>query len=301
VPKQYCALRGGRSLLRLTMARAERLVPDDRVVAVVQRDHRSWWSRELSDLPRENVVAQPGDRGTAVGLLLALLAIRRRDPEAEVVVLPADHFVAREDLFAEGVEVAFGELGGARDRVVLLGVASGRPDGGLGWIVPAAESAAGAAQPVAEFCEKPTPALARALIDRGAVANCFVSVGRLETFVRLLGQRCDALALLEPLFAGARLDGALLAAAFERLSRVDLSADVLAHHPGDLSVLALPELGWSDLGTPEGVQRCLLRHRVPALPATDGRRAPVDLSAPRPRKSLMATPAPELARYTEML
>lgn len=307
VPKQYCALRGERSLLQMALARAERLVPADRVVAVVQRDHRSWWLHELADLPPENVLAQPRDLGTGIGLLLALLEIRRRDPRAQVAFLPADHYLAREDLFAAGVGSAFEQSCGRPGAVVLLGVAHPLPDVELGWIVPGGEPSRlqeGEARPVASFREKPSKVEARELVERGALANCFVGAGRLDAHLDLFAATCpEVVEGLGPLCGGAgRADAARLAAAYERLPRLDLSRDVLAPACERLVVLALPDVGWTDLGTPASVRRCLGRHRVPVLPARSGRRAPVDLSAPRPLcERPLPAPAPDLSRYAEML
>lgn len=301
VPKQYCALRGERSLLQLALARAERLVPGDRIVVVVQRDHRSWWSRELADLPPENVLVQPRDRGTGVGLHLALLAVRERDPEATVAVLPADHYVAREDLFAEGVETAFREIESRPELLVLLAVEGERPDASLGWIVPGAAEGDAAVAPVREFHEKPSPSRARRLLDGGALISCFVPVAGLGAFLTLL-ESSPAFAVLEPLFRGSAPEAGRLAAAYERLPRVDLSGDVFAARADRLAVLRLPAVGWSDLGTPAGVRRCLSRQRVPRLSAHRGVRAPVDLSRPLPAVNVVpAAGTPDLARYTEML
>lgn len=301
VPKQYCALRGERSLLQMALARAERLVPGDRIVVVVQRDHRSWWSRELADLPSSNVLVQPADRGTGVGLHLALLSIAKRDPGAVIAALPADHYMAREDLFARGVETAFGEVERKPEVLVLLAVAGERPDPSLGWIVPGAPDRDAVLLPVEEFHEKPSPERARGLLERGALVNCFVPVAGLGAFQRLL-EGAPSGALLPPLFADAAPDAARLAAAFERMPRLDLSADVFASRADRLAVLPLPGVGWSDLGTPAGVRRCLGRDRVPRLPARHGVRAPVDLSRPRPAMPGVPTfGTPDLARYTEML
>src|SRR6185369_7538261 len=68
VPKQYCSLRGGRSLLGDALARAERLVPRSRVLAVVAAEHSQFWAVELAHLPVHNVIVQPQNRGTAPGI-----------------------------------------------------------------------------------------------------------------------------------------------------------------------------------------------------------------------------------------
>jgi len=94
IPKQYCAFDGRHSMLRWAVNRAARLVPKRQIVAVVARQHQRLWQRELSDLAPENLLVQPQNKGTAAGLLLPLLDILRRDPQATILVLPSDHFVA---------------------------------------------------------------------------------------------------------------------------------------------------------------------------------------------------------------
>jgi mannose-1-phosphate guanylyltransferase len=96
VPKQYCSLHGGRSLLGDALARAARLVGCDRTVVVVAREHEPFWCRELADLPGVQPLVQPANRGTAAGVLLPLLAVLQRDPDAQVTLLPSDHFVGDE-------------------------------------------------------------------------------------------------------------------------------------------------------------------------------------------------------------
>ena len=91
VPKQFCSLNGGASLLQEAMHRARRLVPRERLCVIVAEQHRRWWRPTLWSLPASNVVVQPRNCGTANGILLAMLSILERDPLARIVFLPADH------------------------------------------------------------------------------------------------------------------------------------------------------------------------------------------------------------------
>jgi mannose-1-phosphate guanylyltransferase len=77
VPKQFCSLNGGRSLLEDAMHRARHIVPRDRLCAIVAADHRRYWQRTLWTLPSSNVIVQPRNRGTAHGILLAVLSAGR--------------------------------------------------------------------------------------------------------------------------------------------------------------------------------------------------------------------------------
>ena len=106
VPKQFCSLVGGPSLLEEAILRAEAIVPRQRVCTVVAEQHRVWWEEALRFMPRRNVIVQPQNRGTAVGLLLPLLHIAQRDPQARVVILPSDHYVRDEAVLARSLRQA---------------------------------------------------------------------------------------------------------------------------------------------------------------------------------------------------
>ena len=89
IPKQYRKLDGLESMLQWTLRRAVTVTAESRVVVVVARDHRCWWEPQLADHPDQNIVVQPHNRGTAVGILLPLLEILARDPIADILILPS--------------------------------------------------------------------------------------------------------------------------------------------------------------------------------------------------------------------
>ncbi len=302
VPKQFCALKGERSLLQMALARANRRAPRERQLVVVNEAHEYWWSRELSGLPPENVVVQPADRGTAVGLFLPLLSLRRRDPRAEVVVLPSDQFFSREDVLADALESASGELDRHPGRVLLLGAEAYRPDPELGWIEFGSADGAARAHPVAAFREKPSADEARRLFERGALANCLILVATLRDLVALYENLSPLPEEFRELGREEKVTRDRLARVYDRLQPLDLSRDLLEAAPDRLMVLPLAGCGWSDLGTARGVRECLLRERPPQLASLSGCRAPVDLSTPRRTGYRFSDISlDELARFVEML
>ena len=302
VPKQFCALAGARSLLQMALARADRKAPRERQLVVVNQAHEYWWSRELADLPPENVMVQPSDRGTAVGLFLPLLAIHRRDPSAEVVVLPSDHFFAREDLLDDGLEEASFELARYPGRLVLLGVEATRPDPELGWIEIGARDEVERTHPVTAFREKPSPAEARRLFEGGALANCLILVAAVRDLLTLFERHSPLPERFRELGGEGETTRQRLAEIYAGLEPVDLSADLLETAARELRVLSLGSCGWSDLGTVQGVRECLLRQRPPRLAPISGCRAPVDLSVPRlPLPDCSGISREELNRFVEML
>lgn len=176
VPKQFCSFGGGASLLGLARDRARRVVADARIVTVVAERHERWWRRELTG--GRNVVVQPENRGTAVGLLLPLLAIAERDPDARVWVLPSDHWVRDEDTPARCAREAFARVHAEPDRIVLMGIEPDDADSQYGWVLPAEARDDRDFRPVASFVEKPPVHEARRLRERGAVWNSFLIVAR---------------------------------------------------------------------------------------------------------------------------
>ena len=135
VPKQYCCFGGPASLLRLAVGRAQRMVAGDRVAVVVAEQHRPWWEQELSALPAADVVVQPENKGTAIGLLLGVMHVLRQDPGARFIVFPSDHFVADEETLHGALVDAVEATHLDPRRIVLLGMSVDALDLGYGWIL----------------------------------------------------------------------------------------------------------------------------------------------------------------------
>lgn len=254
VPKQFCSLDGGPLLLEMALRRAERLAPTERIMISVTDAHRPWWQRDLEGVPHDNIVRQPSNRGTLSGVLLPLLEIYARDPDARVIVIPSDHFVVDEATLELAARSAVLDLTDARDEIVLLGVEPETPDPDFGWIIPTAP-AMERSQPVERFVEKPDAHAAAALRREGAVVNSFIFAARA---VRLLGL-CESLESIQ--FWSLRfgrwntsLSGAgNLVNVYRQLPNGDFSRDILQRATNALRVRTVPPCGWSDLGTPERV------------------------------------------------
>jgi mannose-1-phosphate guanylyltransferase len=147
VPKQYCSLRGDRSLLRDALERAAALAVEEQTLVVVAAEHEEHWSREFRGREVEPLVVQPRNRGTAAGVLLPLFAVLQRDPEAVVTLLPSDHFVAEEWTLADALRAAQRAAIAAPSRAILLGVDPDSVETDYGWILPAPAGAPGSVAP----------------------------------------------------------------------------------------------------------------------------------------------------------
>jgi mannose-1-phosphate guanylyltransferase len=256
VPKQFCSLDGGPSFLEETIQRAQALVPQDRICAVVASGHRAHWSRPLESLPRSNIIAQPRNRGTAIGILLPLLRILQRDPKARILLLPSDHRVRNEAQLSASLQAAMAPGRYADADIVLLGMEADHPDPELGYIVPK-PGAHPAFRSVSRFIEKPSFAEASELIRDGALWNTFIIAADATALLRLFEQRCpEIVARMRSLIEREPSDfhpSDALADLYDELPELDFSRGILRGQEERLRVMAVPECGWSDLGTPERV------------------------------------------------
>ncbi len=253
VPKQFCSLDGGPALLENALRRGRTLAGTERVVTVVAEQHREHWAPLVRSLPRENVIVQPANRGTAAGLLLPLLAILERDPRARVAVLASDHWVEDEETLRAGLAHALEHVRVAAEDVALLGFTPDAPEAEYGWIVPGPGSER--LRPIRRFVEKPRPELAAELHAQGALWNGFLLAACGRTLLAAYERR------LPRLVAAFRRCGGAYERLYATLEHADFSRDVLQGDETSLRVLEVPPCGWTDLGTPQRVAACLARRR----------------------------------------
>jgi mannose-1-phosphate guanylyltransferase len=269
VPKQFCSLRDGPSLLHDALRRAESVTARSRICVVVAEQHARWWRAPLAALPRANVVVQPRNCGTGTGLLLPLLHVLERDSQARIAVLPSDHHVCEDDVLTTALERSLAALRDPRRGVLLLGMAPDDADPELGYIEP--ERGSGSVLPIARFVEKPCAAEAESLIERGALWNSFIVAARGAALLKIFARHDPDLVLR--MHAAVRRDAQrrIGAGAIARLYRttpyLDFSRDVLPQSVAALGVARVPPCGWTDLGTPERLGRTL---REPAAERTLG-------------------------------
>jgi len=273
VPKQFCSFDGSASLLSRTIERASRIVPWARIVVVVAAEHERHWQNALPLIPEENVVVQPLNRGTGIGILLPLLHILNRDPEARVVLLPSDHFIEDEPTFQSA---AIRALESVDDDITLLGITPEGVDPELGYIV-AGEPVGGGRNRVARFVEKPSREIAETLVAGGAQWNSFVIVAQGHTVLELIAERHPqvVMTLCDPVSAD---DPQALADVYVSLPEVDFSRDVVAPASTQIRCMPVPACGWTDLGTPHRVAECLSRQRRKPAPPTNHHPAVLDLA-----------------------
>jgi len=132
-PKPFLNIVGGKSLIQLTVERARRIVPMERIFIVLGREHLNIAKEQLDMLPAGNFIVEPAGRDTAPCIGYSAIFMLNKDKDAVMVVLPADQYVPDVDSFAgvisEGVRCT--EMG---DYFVTIGIKPSRPETGYGYI-----------------------------------------------------------------------------------------------------------------------------------------------------------------------
>jgi mannose-1-phosphate guanylyltransferase len=165
-PKQLMSVFGGKSMLQRTVERVLPLAPE-RIIIVTNEEQARETARQTADYcgcPLQ-IVAEPVGRNTAPAIALAAAIIGRYDPEATMLVLPADHYIRNEAEFCRVATVA--AEAAASGALITLGIEPTRPETGYGYIEAETADAATAARTVRRFVEKPDAARAVEFLDAG--------------------------------------------------------------------------------------------------------------------------------------
>lgn len=293
VPKQFCSLKGGRTLLEEALARARTVTATQYICAIVAEQHRTWWTSLLGDLPQQNAISQPRNRGTAIGILYPLLHILARDPDARLVVLPSDHYVREEPVLGRSMRAALQALVHRDGAPILLGIEPHEADPELGYIIPGVYDRYGT-QSILHFVEKPPANVAGTVIERGGLWNAFIVIACGRALLHLFEQSCPAIVrelrnLVTQSEQGLNV-AAALSALYERLPQMDFSREVLQAHSSALRVARVPACGWSDLGTPKRVAETLRRLGSTEIRArhVSSRELPINLASQYARLQQMS-------------
>jgi len=132
-PKHLQPIVGERTMIQQTVDRLEGLVPPERIYVVTAKEQRGLVLEQLPQLDGANVFGEPVGRNTAPAIALAAAALSKRDPDATMLALSADHVVRDLDVFRRTLAdccTAAEATGG----LVTIGIVPTRPETGYGYI-----------------------------------------------------------------------------------------------------------------------------------------------------------------------
>lgn len=167
-PKQYLDLTGsGRTLIQQTYDRISSFIRPENIYVSTQETYLNILHKQIPQLPRNQILAEPVRRGTLAPVAWATSAISNICPDARIVVSPADQEIYNEQAFAEDVIHSL-EVASSNEGVITLGVAPSRPETSFGYVQigePAKHSPN--IFQVKTFTEKPSIEFAQMFCDSG--------------------------------------------------------------------------------------------------------------------------------------
>lgn len=250
-PKQFLALTGGETLFQQTMQRVARMPDAGAPIVVCSDDHRFMVAEQLQELRIEgaSILLEPVARNTAPAIALAALHAMTTDPEALLLVLPADHLIGDSRSFLDAVAkaVPFAK----DDLLVTFGIRPSGPETGFGYIRHGEACGTGGFK-VDQFVEKPNLETAEGYVASGEYEwNSGMFLFGARRFLAELDTHAPDVA---------RAARATYATSSSDLDFVRLDADTMSTSPDisidyavmektDRAVVVPVDCNWSDIGS----------------------------------------------------
>ncbi|MBL7214740.1 MAG: mannose-1-phosphate guanylyltransferase [Phycisphaerae bacterium] len=192
-PKQVLKLLDGQTLLRKCFDRLEGIFDLRNIVVLTNVNYVDLVRENLSELPKENVIAEPVVRDTAGAIALAATILHKYDPKATMTVVTADQILEPTDIFQRAMRTAISFVDENPDALVTFGIQPTFPSSQLGYIRFGDAAVKGTSENpvhlIEAFKEKPDEKTARHYLDNGSYYwNSGMFVWRCETILNKLKQ-----------------------------------------------------------------------------------------------------------------
>ena len=249
-PKQFLDIFAtGRSLLQMTYDRFAKVIPKENFVIVTNAAYRDLILEQLPELKADQILLEPMRRNTAPCIGWATYHIQAKNPNANILVTPADHLILQEDIFDEAIRRSLDYVEN-HPQLVTLGIRPSRPETGYGYIQVSDIREDNFVQ-VKTFTEKPNREMAQVFYESGEFLwNSGMFAWNVKTIHAAFDEHLPALTSVlneaNGHYATPR-EQELVSSLFPQCPNISIDYAVLekAHN-----VMVLPvDFGWADLGT----------------------------------------------------
>ena len=163
-PKQFLDFFGtGQTLLQQTFDRYSKIVPKENIFIATNIQYEKLVKEQLPNLDEDQILLEPTRRNTAPCIAWASIHIKQLNPNANIIVAPADHLILKETEFIEAITKGL-EFVAKSPQLLTLGIKPSRPETGYGYI-QIAEEKDGIFYKVKTFIEKPQLEFAQVFIE----------------------------------------------------------------------------------------------------------------------------------------
>jgi mannose-1-phosphate guanylyltransferase len=249
-PKQFHDILGtGRTLIQQTADRFEGICPNENIFVVTSTEYYAITKEQLPFLTDDQILLEPSRRNTAPCIAYACFKIAKKNPNANIVVAPADHIILKEEEFRKRIHVAL-RYSAENDVLVTMGIKPTRPDTGYGYI-QFDDSESDEVKKVRTFTEKPNLELAEMFLASGDyVWNGGIFIWSLKSinaaFDLYLPEVADAFRIAQEHFYTVKEKEAL-DVAYPRCRSISIDNGIM--EKAENVYVVLSDIGWSDLGT----------------------------------------------------
>ncbi|MBS9522825.1 mannose-1-phosphate guanylyltransferase [Litoribacter ruber] len=249
-PKQFLDILGtGRTLLQMTFDRFVQISDPDRFFVVTNDSYFDLVKEQLPEMPEDHILTEPMRRNTAACIAFASYKIKKLDPEARVVVTPADHLILKDEKFQLRVNDAL-DAADENERLVTIGIKPNRPETGYGYIQFMTDTN-GVAKKVKTFTEKPNLNLAKTFVESGDfVWNSGMFVWKnssiLKAFEKYMPELAEVFEEGEGFFYTDQ-EQEFIKRAYSLVKNISIDYGVMEKSENVFVVLG--DFGWSDLGS----------------------------------------------------
>ncbi len=251
-PKQALKLIGDRTMFQHAVDRLAPLFPPERILVVTNAQIAEVLRPQAPELPAENFILEPAGRDSAPAAGLAAIHLLRRDPDAIMVMLTADHYIIDTAQFR--LALAAAEQVAEDGTILTLGIRPTHPSTAFGYI------RLGDSQIMVDgfrvyrsggFTEKPNAKTAARFLEEGRyVWNSGMFIWRadrlLAEFAAQLPDLRAALNRIGDALGGANRDQ-VLAEEWSAIRRISIDYGIM-EHADRVSVIPV-DIGWSDIGS----------------------------------------------------
>ena len=247
-PKQFHDILGtGRTMIQQTFDRIKQAVPIENIFVITNTEYAELSHQQLPELPIENIVGEPMMKNTAACNIYMVNKIADLNPDANVIVLPADHLILKENAFLEKVNQAF-DFASKNDVLITLGITPTRPDTGYGYI-QFSEKQDSDFFKVKTFTEKPNLEIAKSFIETGDFLwNAGIFIWNVKSIQKAFA---EYLPEMTQEFVSCEYNSdreiVCIETIYPKVEKISIDNGILEKAK---NVYVIPaDLGWSDLGT----------------------------------------------------
>ena len=262
MPKQFVPLVGKNSTFQQVLARIDDADLFDRPIVITNTDFRFIVAEQLRECSIEaDIVLEPARRDSGPAVAVAALLGAKRDPDALVLVLAADHVIRKPDEFRAACRQAASAA--TQGQIVTFGITPTHPATNYGYIRPGAPLDGSAVRAVEAFVEKPDAATAAGYVAEHYLWNsgnflfhAATMLAEIERFEPEMAQTA------KEAVAGLERDLDFLRLAAEPFGRAPKkSIDYAVMERTRRAAVVPADLGWSDVGSWSAVWEVLDRDR----------------------------------------